>query len=430
MVSQEEYNKRNIEKILANPGINKANREILKKYDTHAKFQRLTIGTRSQRLITLQQLALFVKKDFKAMTKKDIEDYFSSLGELQPKTWSTKGAFIKSFFKWLHNSDHYPPNVKWINTTVQNRNRKLPSDLLTKAEVMAMVEAADNLLDRAFIMVLYESACRIGEMLNLKIKDVSIDQYGSAIVVKGKTGMRRIRLIESSPDLVLWMKNHPQKQDRDGPLFIYLANKNQHEVRGEGLDHHSAKRIIDKLVKRAKINKRVHPHLFRHSRLTELAKDFSESELKIIAGWTGSSTMAGVYVHLSGGDIERKILEKNGLLNNVDDLEKETKNNESLNPQECPRCKEINPNNAKFCYSCSMVLDIKAAVGIENKEHDEPQANNVLQELINHIIKKHPELVLEFLKENNTDATNILASGLNLTTPILQAAAQGLTAEL
>jgi integrase/recombinase XerD len=400
MVSQEEYT-RLIEKALTDSRISKANLQILKKYDNHGKLQQLTPGTRNARLTTLRQLALFVKKNFNNMTKEDLENYVISLGDLKSTTFTVKGAFIKSFFKWLCDSDQYPPNVRWIKTTLKKQNRKLPSDLLTKAEIKNMAEVADNLNERALILVLYESACRIGEILNLQIKDVSIDQYGCVIVVNGKTGMRRIRLIESSPDLVLWLNNHPRSKDRDSPLFIYLANQNQNQAYGKGLTHRPTSQILKKLAKRAGISKRVHPHLFRHSRLTELAKDFSESELKIMAGWTGSSNMAEVYVHLSGADIEKKILEKNGLINgNGHDPDKDM-----LKPKECPRCKEINPNTAKFCYVCSMALDMKSGVELGYIETKEMQTDDALsKELIQYIIKKHPELVLEFLKENGMDS--------------------------
>ena len=231
---------------------------------------------------------------------------------MQPKTLSTNGAYIKYFFKWLNNSDEYPSNVKWIKTSVKNKNRKLPTDLLTLDEIKAMAKAG-NPMERAFIMVLYESACRIGEILNLKIKDVSIDQYGSALMVDGKTGMRRIRLIDSSPDLVMWIDKHPKKHERNSYLFI----QNHSKTDCKGLTDVGT--ILKNLVMKTGIKKHVHPHLFRHSRLTELARDFSESELKVIAGWSGNSNMAGVYIHLSGGDIEKKMLERRGLLNKEND---------------------------------------------------------------------------------------------------------------
>jgi integrase/recombinase XerD len=415
MATEIEYT-RYIKKILTDSRISKANLEILKNYDSNGTFQQVTVGTKEQRLIILRQLALFVNKDFKDMDKEDIEKFFSSLGEIASKTWSTKGAFIKSFFKWLYKSDEYPSNVKWIKTTVKNKNHKLPSDLLTKNDIKSMANKTGNLSDKTFILVLYESACRIGEILNLKIKDVSFDQYGSIIMVDGKTGMRRIRLIESSPDLIKWINNHPDKENRDTPLFIYLSDKNRYKLFSKGISYNSATIIIKNVAKRAGIKKRVHPHLFRHSRLTELAKILSESELKKFAGWTGGSTMAGIYVHLSGADIDKKMLEKYGLLDKNDDPDKDT-----LKPKECPKCKEVNPNTAKFCYVCCMLLDMKVTAKIEpqndrdiekkilkNKgvkiESKEPQTDDVLSKgLIQFIFKNHPEIVHEFLKNNGMD---------------------------
>lgn len=311
MVNQEGY-KRTIGRILEDSRISQANLDVLKNYDTYGNLQQLTLGTRQGRLITLRQLALFINKDFNDMTKKDIENFVSSLGELQPKTWSTKGAFIKSFFKWIYNSDFYPPNVRWIKTSVKSKDNKLPTDLLTKDEINSMVEAADNPRDKALVLLLYESACRAGEIANLRLKDITFDEYGAVIIVNGKTGMRRVRLIDYVQDLILWIENHPSKNDREAPLFVSFSSR----TFGKGLESGAFGSLITDLAKKAGIKKRVHPHLFRHTRLTELAKDFTESELKVIAGWTGSSTMAGIYVHLSGGDIEKKMLEKHDLIEN------------------------------------------------------------------------------------------------------------------
>jgi len=73
-----------------------------------------------------------------------------------------------------------------------------------------MIEACDNPRDRALVHVLYESGARSGELLNMKIGDVEFDQYGAVIRVCGKTGPRRLRLIESVPDLQLWLSMHPK----------------------------------------------------------------------------------------------------------------------------------------------------------------------------------------------------------------------------
>ena len=45
------------------------------------------------------------------------------------------------------------------------------------------------------------------------MKHVSFDSNGAQIMVAGKTGMRRVRIIASAPLLTQWLENHPRKED-------------------------------------------------------------------------------------------------------------------------------------------------------------------------------------------------------------------------
>jgi integrase/recombinase XerD len=73
--------------------------------------------------------------------------------------------------------------------------------------------------------------------------------------------------------------------------------------------------------------------------------------------------MASVYVHLGGGDVEHKILVKNGLLTETED----TKTSNSTTPKDCPRCRTRNPPDSKYCSACSLILDPRTAKEVEDK---------------------------------------------------------------
>ncbi len=256
--------------------------------------------------------------------------------------------------------------VKWIKLS-NHRKTLLPDDILTPDEVKAMILAADNPRDRAFVSVMYESAARNEEMvvhekkkgniiIPVKQKDVVFDQYGAVIILNGKTGMRRIRLIRSAPDLKIWLNHHPQRHD-NAPLWVGLDEPHDFLSASRGYT------LICSLAKKAKINKNVHPHLLRHTRLTEVAGYFKEADLKVFAGWSADSKMASVYIHRSGADVERTQLEAEGIIT------REEKNKESnvLKPISCPRCKESNPSTARFCFKCGMPLDVETAVNLDNR---------------------------------------------------------------
>lgn len=345
-----------IKDVLERPGILPEQREALQRFDNEAdKNEGLSVHTRKREVIVLSNFAKAIQKPFKDMLRQDIENYLYSL-KIAARSVDQQKITIRKFFKWVYQSDSYPDVVKWIKIKGQ-RTRKLPEDLLTLQEIRALVDAADNPRDKALVSILYESGCRLSEITNIMQKDVKIDQYGAVIVVNGKTGMRRVRLIDSAPDLTLWLNNHPLKGDNN-PVF----NDRRFQLQPLGPD--GVQKVLRKLTKRAGINKHVHPHLLRHSRLTQLAKDFTESELKILAGWTGDSRMAGIYVHLSGADIETKQLERAGLI----DKEVRQKEENLLKPRDCPRCKEVNPATAKFCYKCGMALDLQTAMKVEEKD--------------------------------------------------------------
>lgn len=358
-----DVHKRQIADLLRGRGLRGENLETLRKYDETLRIERKSLARRYGVMYVIHRVGVDTGINYRDLTKDDLKSWLATLDNLKTSTVSTYQVIVKQFFKWLYGvEDGYPDIVRWIKPPNTRKQRKLPTDLITTSDVRLMIDAADHPRDRALIALIYESACRVGEIMAMDVKDVTFDQYGAVIVVDGKTGMRRGRLITASPYLSQWIDQHPL-HDRGAPLFVSFANSNY----GARISEDGVRSIIRTLVKRAGIQKHVYPHLFRHSRLTELASDFTEQQLKIIAGWAGDSRMAAIYVHLSGADVDRRILEKAGLL----DREETREANEVLTPKDCPRCKETNPATAKFCYKCGMALDMKTAMEIDDKKNAE-----------------------------------------------------------
>jgi len=354
--------KRQTTKIINDERMGDHNRDILNRYMGQLRISRASISRQRIVATVIRLLALHTEKPLDQVKRDDVEKWVTSLDHLGTESLTNYVAIIKAFYKWLYGEDE-PECVSWLQIKNGRHKRKLPTDMITAEEVKAMINATDNARDKAIIACTYESGCRIGEISSLSIKDVMPDQYGAVVMVDGKTGMRRIRLIDSAPYITQWINQHPMKDNRDAPLFISFSNS----CYGNRMDDGGMRRLFKILAKRAGIKKRIHPHLFRHARLTELAKDFTEQELKVLAGWTGGSRMAETYIHLSGADIEQKILQKAGLL----DAEETREKNEVLKPRECPRCRKTNPATARFCYNCGMALDMKTAMEIDEKKNAE-----------------------------------------------------------
>jgi integrase len=157
---------------------------------------------------------------------------------------------------------------------------------------------------------LYESGCRITELLQLQIKQITFDEYSPIIIVNGKTGTRRIRLIDKDGLLKTWLKANPFKDDPNAYVWVSISNSRENKP----LEYHSIIEILQELAKKSNIKKPVNPHNFRHSRATHLAVKLTEAQMKQMFGWTQSSDMASVYVHLSGRDLDEPLLRMSGLL--------------------------------------------------------------------------------------------------------------------
>ena len=199
------------------------------------------------------------------------------------------------------------------NVYIRLLNSKLPEELLTSDEIQDLVNAANNARDRALIAALYESNTRIGEFGSLRIKHIVFEiireTLTAVLIVNGKTGMRRIRIVQSAPYLQEWIKQHPHGDDPEAWVWNNLNTLSSSRPVRYGAFY----TMLKVCAEGAGIKKNVHPHLLRHSRSTYLANHLTESQLCYYSGWVMGSNMAATYVHLSGKDIDNSILEMNQL---------------------------------------------------------------------------------------------------------------------
>ena len=255
-----------------------------------------------------------------------------------------------------------------------------------------MIAHAPTIRDKAFVSTLYETGCRNGEMLSMKVKNVQFEKHGAILNVHGKTGSRRILAIMSAPYLRDWFNNHPFVDDGSSPLWVMTD--------GKALTQAGSTALLKRIAKKAKIKRKVNPHNFRHSRATHLASYLTESQMKNYLGWTQNSKMAGVYVHMSGRDTDKALLKMHGL---EDEAPKEAK----LKPQKCPRCNIINKPTAKFCDSCGAVLDFKTAIELEQRQKDE---KDILHQFVQKIVQASPKTAEKALKDMPSEILEKLKS--------------------
>jgi len=338
--------------------VSERNKKAILKFSNHCTAEGLSLARTVKYVYTLRTLAQILGKDFDEADKDDIEELMAKI-ERHERCYSewTKKDFrvcIKKFYKWLKGTgDESPEEVRWIKTTIPKDRKKIPEVLLTEEDIKLLVDTASSHRDKALIMTLYESGARIGELAEAKIRQFSTDRYGASLILIGKTGMRRVRLIASGPYLSTWINVHPRRDEPTAPLWV----KNN----GEPMSYSTVAGLIRRITKRSGLKKHVHAHLFRHSRATFLANHLTEAQLAQYFGWEQGTKMAATYVHLAGRDLDGTILGLSGIKVEEEDEGKNDKSHLPV-PVECPRCGERNPEGAIYCMRCTMALDVKTAL--------------------------------------------------------------------
>ena len=151
-------------------------------------------------------------------------------------------------------------------------------------------------------------------------------------------------------------------------------------------------RLVLRLVARTGIKKRVYHHLFRHTRVTHLLanKQINEAQAKVYFGWVPDSKMLSEYSHLISSDVNEAILAMHGI--------KTDKKKESLfKPKQCPRCLAINSKDARFCQKCSSVLDVNAALDLDQQRRSADELMSKLMKdpkIMQTIVKRIAEMGL------------------------------------
>jgi integrase/recombinase XerD len=228
----------------------------------------------------------------------DIIKFISQLNTLKLASASIarKITSIKMFFQFLVSEEliKYDPTE---NIEMPKVKKTLPSVLSFEeiSKLIACAKKADpkDMRAKAMFEILYASGLRASELLSLQIDDVSFTD--GFIRVLGKGDKERIVPI-GKPALQALRNyyNHGRNKFLKDRMSAYLFI-NAH---GKKLSRMGLHKILKEYVKKAKINKHVTPHVFRHSFATHLLE--GGANLRAVQEMLGHANIATtqIYTHI------------------------------------------------------------------------------------------------------------------------------------
>ncbi|RJQ16961.1 integrase [Candidatus Woesearchaeota archaeon] len=229
----------------------------------------------------------FAKKTPDVVLEEDIKKYLAYLIADKKLNASTV-ALARSALKFYY-GDVLKKNI--VNVKTPKIARKLPS-ILSKEEVKQLIESTPTLKSKLMIKLLYSSGLRVSELLQLKKKDVEMDNK-LAWVRRGKGGKDRMAILS---DAVIT------------DLRPYLSKITDYVFPGKTgtLSPRNVQKIIQKSARKAGIQKKVSPHTLRHSFATHLLE--KGTDIRMIQELLGHSNLqtTQLYTQISN-DQKKKI---------------------------------------------------------------------------------------------------------------------------
>jgi integrase/recombinase XerD len=207
---------------------------------------------------------------------------------------------VRVFLGWAGSADGGAATMGASPKLPKAENRLI--DVLTRDEIQRMENVAKAERDKLLIRLLADCGLRLGELLGLRVEDLSEPKRGEfALKVHGKGS--RDRLVPLAPALHRRLRRYLAGRRADARDHVFVALRKGADGRYAPLTESGVGQAVRVLATEAGITKRVYPHLFRHSFATEwLRRGGNIISLQRVLGHADLSMIQGVYSHLDSSD--------------------------------------------------------------------------------------------------------------------------------
>lgn len=267
--------------------------------------------------IDLKQFNGFINGEFNGLNLEEIDRdvlrmYLQTLSKFQPKTIKRKIATLKALFNLFEFEDKLESNP-FRKIKLKIKEPKILPKVMNIQEIKKIFNAVyfsnkkqneftnssqETIRNIAVIELLFATGIRVSELVSLKNED--IDLRTGIFKVCGKGSKERILQVCNAEALQA-LKNYYSKykskiNDSGGVFFINRVGKN--------LSDQSVRRIVKKTAQKASINRRITPHMFRHTFATLLLEN--DVDIKYIQSFLGHSSILTTQIYTNVANKKQK----------------------------------------------------------------------------------------------------------------------------
>ena len=208
-----------------------------------------------------------------------------------------KMSALRSFSRWLVREERMKQNPV-IGLTLPKKARRLPK-FLTIQQIEALLNAPENIRDRAILETLYSGGLRIHELTGLN--DDDLDLLGEVVRVRGKGKKERLAPLGGPAIETLQKYLAFRKRSARGPLFVNRF--------GGRMTPRSVQRMLKKYLIEANLDPSLSPHKLRHSFATHMLD--AGADLRCVQELLGHANLSTtqIYTHITPERL-KKVYEK------------------------------------------------------------------------------------------------------------------------
>jgi len=243
----------------------------------------------------------FLQIDANSVGRKEIRMFLAELSrkDMEKSTIARKLAAIKSFYKYLKMKKIVQKNPAGLVSSP--KQKKILPKFMTEQETANLFdfEEGDDFLsirNRAILELFYATGIRISELVNLRMRDMDLENQIISVIGKGKKQRIVPFGIPAKKQLKKYVKvriNFLKEKQNLGEEHLFLNKDGKH------ITARSVRRIVDKLLNDISTKKGLSPHAIRHTFATHMLN--SGADLRVIQELLGHSSLSTTqkYTHIS-----------------------------------------------------------------------------------------------------------------------------------
>ncbi len=247
----------------------------------------------------IQHFREFTNKSLKETILKDLQDFADHIDSLDLVDGSKRRILssVKSLFAYSCKLGYLPFDVARV-LILPTPKDTLAERILSYEQVKSIIDTENHLRNKLILKTLFILGIRVSELCSLKFSDLKERSDGGQVTIYGKGQKTRVVLIPEP----LWSDLMNFKSTSSDESYIFRGRNRNTQIHPT-----TVLRIVRKAALKAKINKKVSCHWFRHAHASIACE---KAPLHVVQASLGHSSIQTTshYLHVKPNDCSSKYL--------------------------------------------------------------------------------------------------------------------------